>query len=156
MTSMNFFIFPSKSLAFILLPISFPEFLVEYSFQLRRKSPTSFRFGVDTLDGKHIGNCTCYDINEKKGEAQVGIMIGDKDYWDKGYGVDAINTLVNHVYKTSSLNRLYLKTLDWNLRAQKSFKKCGFTPCQTLHKNGYSFLVMEITRPQWEARQDKA
>jgi RimJ/RimL family protein N-acetyltransferase len=48
------------------------------------------------------------------------------------------------------MNRLYLKTLDWNLRAQKCFTKCGFTPFGHLRRNGYDFTLMDLRREQWE------
>ena len=133
--------------------MSFSIYLLDYTSVLNQKDHHRYSLAIETLDGKHIGNCTCYDIDEKKGEGQVGIMIGDRDYWDKGYGADAINTLVDHIFSTSTLNRLYLKTLDWNQRAQQCFSKCGFTPCGKIKRDGYSFILMELKREQWEKRQ---
>jgi RimJ/RimL family protein N-acetyltransferase len=135
------------------LEISFSVYLLDYSSAVHHKDHHRFPLAIETLDGKHIGNCTCYDISVRKAEAQVGIMIGDKAYWDKGYGTDVVNTLVDHIYNTSSFNRLYLKTLDWNKRAQKCFSKCGFTPCGTLKRDGYNFLLMELEREEWEKRR---
>jgi RimJ/RimL family protein N-acetyltransferase len=135
------------------LSATFPLYLLDYTYQLRDSGINRY-LAVDTLDGKHIGNCTYYDVDESKGEAQVGIMIGDRDYWDKGYGADAMTVLIDHIFLNTDLRRVYLKTLDWNLRAQKCFRKCGFTPCQHLHKNGYDFVVMELTRPKWAKRRE--
>ena len=135
------------------LAISFPHYLLDYTCQLSFSTPTSRRFAVETSDGKHIGNCTYYDLDEAKGEAELGIMIGDRKYWDKGYGTDTLITLVNHVFLEKSLWRVYLKTLDWNTRAQKCFEKCGFAPCGQLYRDGYSFIVMELYREQWEEQQ---
>jgi len=132
------------------LDVSFSAYLLDYSSNVGRKDRRRFPLAIETLDGKHIGNCTCYDINIGKAEAQVGIMIGDKDFWGKGYGADAMSTLVDHIYKTSDFKRLYLKTLDWNKRAQKCFSKCGFTISGTLRRDGYSFLLMELKREEWE------
>jgi len=130
--------------------IAFPIYLLDYTDQLHNPKPNTYRFAVETLDGKHIGNCTCYDVNEAKGEAQLGIMIGDRNYWDKGYGADAVTAMVNHVFLNTNLRRIYLKTLDWNTRAQKCFRNCGFTPCGRLNRNGNNFVVMELRRQQWE------
>jgi RimJ/RimL family protein N-acetyltransferase len=136
-----------------LLKASFPIYLLDYTEQVHHLSATRYPLAIETLEGKHIGNCTCYDIDEEKGEAQLGIMIGDRDYWDKGYGADAICTLVDHIFGNTAMKRLYLKTLDWNTRAQKSFRKCGFTPCGEMKRNGFSFILMELFREQWEQRQ---
>jgi RimJ/RimL family protein N-acetyltransferase len=133
-----------------ILEISYSVYLLDYSSGIHHRDRHRFPLAIETLDGKHIGNCTCYDINVGKAEAQVGIMIGDKEYWGKGFGADAVNTLVSHIFGTTSFNRLYLKTLDWNKRAQKCFSKCGFTPYGTLKRDGYSFLLMELKREEWE------
>ncbi|HUT68863.1 MAG TPA: GNAT family protein [Dehalococcoidales bacterium] len=135
------------------LIMSFSIYLLDYASEIHRSKPNKYPLAVETLDGRHIGNCTCYDIDGKKGEAQLGIMIGDRDYWDKGYGTDTVSTMADHVFLTTSLHRLYLKTLDSNLRAQKCFQKCGFTPCGHLRRNGHHFLLMELKREQWDKRQ---
>ena len=70
------------------LTVTFPQYLLAYTSELRFASSARYRFAVDTLDDKHIGNCAYYGINEAKDEAELGIMIGDRDYWDKGYGTD--------------------------------------------------------------------
>ena len=57
---------------------SFSVYLLDYTNQLYDSGLKRYPFAVETLDGKHIGNCTCYDINKAKGEAQLGIMIGDR------------------------------------------------------------------------------
>jgi RimJ/RimL family protein N-acetyltransferase len=132
------------------LVMSFSLYLLDYATALRQSHSNRYPLAVETLDGKHIGNCTCYDIDEKKGEAQLGIMIGNLDYWDKGYGADAVNTMVDHVFRTTKLNRLYLKTLEWNLRAQKCFAKSGFALFGHLRRNGYDFTLMELKREHWE------
>jgi len=131
------------------LTISYTQYLISYVSELHLLPPTSHRFAIDTLDGRHIGNCTYYNVNDTRGEAEVGIMIGDRNYWGKGYGTEIIRTLVNHIFSKTSLNRLYLKTLDWNKRAQQCFAKCGFRPCGNFYREGCNFLLMELLRHQW-------
>jgi RimJ/RimL family protein N-acetyltransferase len=80
-------------------------------------------------------------------------MIGNRDYWNKGYGTDTVTTLVDYIFRQMNLKRIYLKTLDWNIRAQKSFQKCGFTPYGHLARDGYNFVLMEIYRSQWRKKQ---
>ena len=135
------------------LVMSFTLYLLDYTSVIHDHSPDRYPLAVETPEGKHIGNCTLYDIDEKRGEGQVGIMIGDKDYWSRGYGTDVITTFTGHIFQNSNLNRLYLKTLDWNIRAQKCFSRCGFTQCGWLQRDGYNFMLMELYRDQWEKRQ---
>jgi len=134
------------------LTITFPQYLSEYAGELRNPSPARRLFAIETLDGKHIGNCVYYGINETKSEAELGIMVGERDYWDKGYGIDAVTTLVGHIFRRTKLNRIFLKTLDDNHRAQKCFEKCGFTPYRQMVRDGFHFVLMELHRKQWQEK----
>jgi RimJ/RimL family protein N-acetyltransferase len=133
-----------------LLTITLSQYLLEYTSELYCSSLIRHRFSIQTLDGRHIGNCLYYDIDETRGEAELGIMIGNRDYWDKGYGADAVTTLLSYIFRWTKLNRIYLKTLESNHRAQKCFQKCGFTPCGHLFRDGYNFVLMELYREQWQ------
>jgi RimJ/RimL family protein N-acetyltransferase len=133
------------------VPFSF--YLLDYAAELHRPRSGRFPMAIETMEGRHIGNLTLYDIDEKTGEAQVGIMIGEREFWGQRYGADALSAVVDHVFRATSLVRLYLKTLGWNLRAQKSFAAAGFVPCGEMQRNGHTFLLMELTREQWQARQ---
>jgi RimJ/RimL family protein N-acetyltransferase len=136
-----------------LLATTFSQYLADYVSELRYSSLTRYRFAIETLDGQHIGNCTYYGISEANGEAELGIMIGNRDYWDKGYGADAVTTLLSYIFRRTNLKRIYLKTLDSNHRAQRCFQKCGFIPYGHLTKDGFSFVLMEIHCKQWKECQ---
>ena len=136
-----------------LLTTSFPQYLLDYTSALRYPTSTRHTFAIETLDGKHIGNCVYYNINEAKNEAELGIILGERDYWDRSYGADAVAALVKHIFRQTNLKRIHLKTLDWNQRAQKCFQKCGFTPCGRMVKDGYNFVLMELHRRQWEEKR---
>jgi len=133
--------------------ITFPQYLSEYTLELYYPSSTRHTLAIETLDSKYIGNCSYYNIDEAKGEAELGIMIGNRDYWDKGYGADAITALLDYIFRRTNLERIHLKTLDWNTRAQTCFKKCGFRQHGQSVRDGCSFLLMEIHRKQWQEQQ---
>ena len=136
-----------------LLKISFADFLEEYTDELRYPGRRRCRFAIDNVEGKHIGNLMYYDIDERKGEAEFGIMIGDRDYWSQGYGTDATITLLQHIFTTTALNRVYLHTLSWNLRAQRCFEKCGFVACGQKKRSNGTFVIMEIHRSVWQEQK---
>ena len=135
--------------------IAFAQYMSEYAFELCCPSSGRQEFAIETMGGEHIGNCVYYGINGDKGEAELGIMIGNRDYWDKGYGSDAVSTLLDYIFHQTELQRIYLKTLDWNTRAQKCFQKCGFTQYGHLAKDGFNFLLMELHREQWQEQSVK-
>ena len=129
--------------------MSFREFYREYVNWLRHPYEGRITFGVDTPDGRHIANCVYYNVDEVNRETEIGIMIGDRDYWDKGYGTDIIATLINYVFSLQKFDRIYLKTLEGNFRAQRCFEKCGLKPCGHREQDGYKFLLMDLTIGRW-------
>ena len=137
------------------LRMEYPDYLEDFRDQLRYASPDRHTFGVDTVDGKHIGNVVYYNTDFVRRETEVGIMIGERDYWNQGYGSEAMCALVDYVFRRTSFKRVYLKTLEKNIRAQRSFQKCGFEPCGHLTRGGYEFLFMELPRTKWQERQDR-
>ena len=132
------------------LRISMTEFLRIHEGELHHPFPWVRRYSIDTLDGKHIGNCMFYDIDTVKGEGEVGIMVGEREYWDYGYGVDAMAHLMDECLKMPAIKQLYLHTLEWNGRARRAFAKCGFREVRHVHRSGRDFIRMEITRQEWE------
>lgn len=134
-------------------PVTMPfsRYRIDYAEELQEHYTASHRFAIETKDGKHIGNCAYYNINERHGDTELGIMIGDRNFWDKGYGTDIISTLLDHIFENTRLKRVYLKTLATNYRAQACFQKVGFKPYVRMMKDGHDFLFMEIYRSQWAA-----
>ncbi|MBS57819.1 MAG: GNAT family N-acetyltransferase [Chloroflexi bacterium] len=129
------------------LRIRYKEFVRFSLDEIEYPGRRSKRLAIDTKDGVHIGNCMYYDLDESRGQTELGIMIGDRDYWNGGYGTDAVVTLVEHIFKTiSSINKIYLHTLDWNDRARKSFAKAGFTEVREVKRDGQNFVLMEMVR----------
>lgn len=128
-------------------PIStaYEDFLALYEDDLAHPTPFRRSYAVD-LEGRHIGNVMIYNIDLLKGEAEIGITIGERRYWSRGYGTDALKALVAHIFATTSLTRLYLKTLDWNIRAQRSFQKAGFVRYSTSRRSNGTFILMEVRR----------
>lgn len=128
----------------------YEDFLKFSKDELLYSAGTSRRLAIDTLDGRHIGNCMYYDIDTRRGRAELGIMIGDRDYWGKGYGTDSVNALLAHVFSTTALDLIYLHTLEWNQRARRSFAKSGLREIKKVRRGGLDFVLMEIDRPGWE------
>jgi RimJ/RimL family protein N-acetyltransferase len=137
------------------ITIPYEEYLSAYASELHYAAPTRCSFAVETMDGEHIGNCVYYNIDDKRGQAEIGIMIGNRSYWNKGYGSDAVTTLINHIFSSTNLNRLYLKTLASNARAQKCFDKCGLVRYGRTVRDGYDFVLMDIERQEWQKQAGK-
>ncbi len=126
------------------LRISFPDFLTSLLAQLRYPDPARRSYAIEDESGRHIGNAMYYNLREAVGEAELGITIGDRRYWGQGYGRDAVQALVRLVFREKGLRRMFLHTLDWNVRAQRCFQKAGFVPRGRVRRDGRDFLLMEI------------
>jgi RimJ/RimL family protein N-acetyltransferase len=132
------------------LEMTYQKYLSEYGFELSYPNANRYEFAVDTLDGEHIGNCVYYNINPSEGQTEVGIMIGNREYWNQGYGPEIMNSLLDYVFDNIKLNRIYLTTLTWNVRAQKCFRKCGFKEEGLIERDHNTFILMAIYREKRE------
>lgn len=81
---------------------------------------------LDKKNGKYLGNIGVHDISRHYKKANVGIVIGVKSYWSKGYGTDAMKIFLKYCFEKLGLNKISLTVLPDNPRAIKSYKKCGF------------------------------
>lgn len=124
---------------------TYDDFYQRFSIEIEYPGLT-YSFAVETMDGEHIGDCSLFHIDYLSDNAEMGIMIGERNYWDRNYGTDAILTFLTHVFLISDLNMVLLRTLDWNTRAQECFRKCGFEYCGKLIKEEHTFIIMGITR----------
>lgn len=58
--------------------------------------------------------------------AVLEIVIGEKPFWGKGLGKDAIFALLKHACLTLGLHRVALDVFATNVRGIKCYEKCGF------------------------------
>jgi RimJ/RimL family protein N-acetyltransferase len=73
--------------------------------------------GYVHLDGIMWNHRLCRDI---------GILIGEKSEWTKGYGTEAMKLMIDHAFNTLGLHRLELMTFPFNRRGLRVWEKCGF------------------------------
>jgi RimJ/RimL family protein N-acetyltransferase len=128
------------------------EYIQIFGDELAYPSPYRQTIAVEDLDGRHIGNVMYYNVDFQRRDTEIGVTIGIKDYWGRGFGTDLIKTFVYYLFDTANLDRIYLKTLDWNARAQRCFENAGFRRYGTSRRGEYNFILMEITRADAEAQ----
>ncbi|MBI5825548.1 MAG: GNAT family N-acetyltransferase [Chloroflexi bacterium] len=107
---------------------------------------------------KLIGNCGAFDLNSVNRSAELGIMIGDKSEWNKGYGAETMTLLLRHCFETLNLNRVSLRVYTENIRAVRSYEKAGFVLEGRLREAVYKFgkhgdvLIMSVLRSEWDTQ----
>jgi RimJ/RimL family protein N-acetyltransferase len=113
----------------------------------------------DDNDWKTIGNCGVFGIDPVSRFGELGIMLGEKDEWNKGYGTEVMLLLVRHCFDTLNFNRVFLRVYAENLRAKRSYEKAGFVEegrlREAVYKHGKydDVIVMSILRSEWIARK---
>jgi RimJ/RimL family protein N-acetyltransferase len=76
---------------------------------------------------RHIGNIGLSGLNQVFRNAEIGILIGEKDAWGKGYGSEAIRLLAGHAFRRLNLHRVSAGATAENIGCIKAFEKAGFT-----------------------------
>ncbi|MES0359979.1 MAG: GNAT family protein [Anaerolineales bacterium] len=114
---------------------------------------------IRTLEEERtIGLIGLDGIRWTHGDAWIGIGLGEREYWGKGYGTDAMRILLCYAFEELNLHRLSLSVFEYNPRAIRSYEKVGFiiegSARKFLNRDGqrYDMLFMGILREEWERR----
>lgn len=118
--------------------------------------PNEFPFLIRTLaDDRLIGFVGVW-IGWTHGDAWLGIGIGDREHWDKGYGTDAMRTMLRYAFTELNLHRVTLGVFEYNTRAIRSYEKAGLViegrVRQEIARDGrrWDAIYMGILREEWE------
>jgi len=116
------------------------EELREY-VRVRRLDPNCLFYGIFLKSNDtHIGNIKLEPIDYIKKKATLGILIGMKEFWSKGYGTEALKTLVNYAFKSLHLKDINLGVIKKNNAAIKAYEKSGFKIYEETD-NGYKMRI---------------
>ena len=114
---------------------------------------------IETEECAHIGNISLFDINWKDRHAELGITIGDKDYWNQGYGSDAIQAMLRIAFADMNLHRVFLRVHADNFRAINCYAGVGFQREGTLRESVFrdgvyhDTHVMSILRSEFNSNE---
>ena len=103
-----------------------------------------------------IGNLSLHGIDWKIRQAEVGILIGEKSFWNRGYGGEALRLLIDHAFAELNLNRIFLRVYANNPRAIRAYEKIGFVHEGRLRQAHYAdhryhdVLIMSVLRSEWK------
>ena len=114
---------------------------------------------VDRKSRRHVGNIKLGGIHSIHRSADMGIVIGDKRYWGKGYGSEAIALILDYGFRRLNLHKITLGVYADHKQAVQAYKKLGFalegTLKEQLFRDGtfHDKAVMGILRRDYEAAQ---
>lgn len=91
-------------------------------------------------DDTYIGNVYLTDINNVYRKACSHILIGNRAYWNGGYGTEALRLLLDYAFNHKNLNRIEAHVLEDNIGSRKLHEKLGYKQegvwRESVYKNG--------------------
>ena len=106
-----------------------------------------------------IGNCSFMQIDHTALSAEVGLFIGDKSCWNKGYGTEVMHQMLRLGFGTLNLNRIFLRVDEDNRGGIRAYEKAGFLHegrfRQAMYRDGqyHDVLVMSVLRSEWNSKE---
>ncbi len=128
-----------------------PEFLPIFERNYVKGNGRQFWFIIEDEQHVPIGTITYFNIDNRLGQVEVGLGIGNKSRWGKGYGAEAIRTLVQHLFTFPNLVRIYAETALANKPARNAFSKVGFTEVGQIfdpRSTGDPWVLLELWKSQ--------
>ena len=111
---------------------------------------------VRTPEGwRLVGNCSFFDLDWRNRCCEIGIFIGVKEFWGRGYGTQVMRLMLNYGFNTLNLNRVYLRVYESNPRGIRCYEKAGFRHegrlRQAIFQDGHyiDLLMMSVIRSEW-------
>lgn len=123
------------------------------------KQKTKLVLAIETIDGVHIGSIGFHKISMSDKNASFGIVIGDKRYWNQGYGTDAMRVFVNYGFQKLKFHRIDLEVYENNPRAIAVYKRLGFkkegVKRESVLRNGkfHNGIIMSILENEWRRKR---
>lgn len=109
--------------------------LRSYVSERLTNSDIAFFAIISNDTNEHIGNVKI-DFHDKKANvSELGLLIGNKDYWARGVGYAACKLAIDYGFNVMNLRKIYLAVYENNLNAKKLYEKLGFKLEGTLRKH---------------------
>ncbi len=110
-------------------------------------------------DGQAIGGCGLSGFGPTEQTCELGIAIGDKAYWGRGYGRETIALLLDYAFRLVNARRVFLRVNGRNERAIRAYRACGFVEEGRLRRHVWSngayddLVYMGILREEWPGNE---
>ena len=136
---------------------------IDRFFQLRALGTESMTMAIHDRDtDRLIGSCAFSQVDGDNGSAMFHITIGEKDVWGRGYGTEATQLMLDHAFGTLGLHRIALTVFEFNERAIRAYRRCGFVvegrARESIWRDGrwWDELAMSVLSSEWHERRSIA
>ncbi len=131
-----------------------PESELEWLRKIQNEEKSRLFAIVLNRGARHIGNCGLHEIDHHSRHATLGIAIGEKDCWDRGYGREAVRLLCDFGFNVLSLHSIRLTVFDFNVRGIRAYQAVGFRDVGRLHE-AWRFGSKWVDRVQMDILEDE-
>ena len=107
-----------------------------------------------------VGTCAFSQLDGDNGSALYHITIGEKDAWGRGYGTEATRLMLDHAFGTLGLHRIALFVFEFNERAIRAYRRCGFViegrARESIYRDGrwWDELAMSVLERDWRQQRE--
>ncbi len=132
------------------------EFLPVFERNYVQGNGRQFWFIIEDEQHAPIGTITYFNIDYRIGQVEVGLGLGDKTRWGKGYGPEAIRTLVAYLFTQPGIVRIYAETALANQPARRAFAKAHFAEVGQIfdpRSTGEPWILLEIWKRENHSRK---
>jgi RimJ/RimL family protein N-acetyltransferase len=120
-------------------PLPTTEYEINDWFKKIQYDKNQILFGIyDISSNKILGIVRLMFIDWVSSTAEFGMFIGSNENRGKGYGKEVVNIIKNYAFNDLNLYKIYLKTLESNVKALLLWKSCGFIKEGTLKNHFWS------------------
>ncbi len=119
------------------MPQSFERLVADFE-RAAAKGGRDDAYCAIEADGQFIGHCGLSNPNHTARSVELGIGIGDKMYWGRGYGREAVGLLIDYAFRLRKYRRVWLWVHADNERAIRAYRACGFVEEGRLRQRAYS------------------
>jgi RimJ/RimL family protein N-acetyltransferase len=102
------------------------ESLRKYVDEKQKSRDEIFLAIIEKKNNSHIGNIKLGPINWIHRVGDIGILIGEKDCWGKGYASEAIGLIVDYAFNILGLHKLTAGSISLNKGSVKAFQNNNF------------------------------
>ncbi|MFX0207737.1 MAG: GNAT family N-acetyltransferase [Candidatus Hodarchaeota archaeon] len=88
--------------------------------------PKEGHFSIVDKETEHLIGLTIYNDLKPRHSANIGLIIGNRDFWGKGHAYDAQEVLLDFLFCELGVRVIRLWTNSWNIRAIRLAEKSGF------------------------------
>lgn len=112
---------------------------------------------VTLADDRLIGRGMLFQVDRVNRSAMLGLVIGEKDCWDQGYGTEATRLLLDVGFSLLNLHSIGLGTFAFNSRAQRCYEKAGFKvagrrrQARIIAGQPYDVVLMDILAEEFDS-----